>query len=50
MMNTDNTKIFKQLGKKQVLNVLKTALKDGKNFGLDKSFEVNNVLIPEFCT
>lgn len=46
-MNTDNTKIFKQLGKKQVLNVLKTALKDGKNFGLDKSFEVNNVLIKD---
>jgi len=46
-MNTDNTKIFEQLGKKQVLNVLKTALKDGQNFGLDKSFEVNDVVIKD---
>lgn len=46
-MGTDNIKIFNQLGKNKVLSVLKTALLDGKNFGLDKSFKVDDVVIKD---
>ena len=45
MLNTDKTKMFEQLGKTQVLDVLKKALNNGTNFGLDKDFEINDVAI-----
>ena len=38
-------KLFEKLGKKQILEIIKQALKDGNNYGLDKSFFVNEVSI-----
>ena len=41
----DDVNLFKKFGKKQVLTIIKQALKDGKSFGLDKTFNVINVTI-----
>jgi len=41
----DDVNLFKKFGKKQVLTIIKQALKDGKKFGLDKTFNVINVTI-----
>lgn len=38
-------KLFESYGEKQILEILKNALKDGNNCGLDKSFSINEVSI-----
>lgn len=40
-----NVSLFKKFGRKKILEIIKQALRDGKNHGLDKSFNVNKVTI-----
>lgn len=38
-------KLFESYGETQILEILKNALKDGGNYGLDKNFSINEVII-----
>lgn len=40
-----DVKLFKTYGESQILEILKKALMDGRNFGLDKSFIINEITI-----
>lgn len=44
-MIADGIKIFDQFGEKQVLDILKQALINGADFGLDKTFDIIDVAI-----
>ncbi|MDA3917526.1 MAG: hypothetical protein PF690_11210 [Deltaproteobacteria bacterium] len=43
----DDVKLFKQFGEKQILEIIKQALINGKEHGLDKSFNINDVRIKD---
>ena len=40
-----NVSLFKKFGRKKILEIIKQALRDGENHGLDKSFNINEVTI-----